>query len=141
MNATTETKTVRLGDGPAYFVPRGQLVGTLFGRGGTATGEYRALKGAIVFYTADGSPRVALITNKYGERFYVSARAVQRPHPLPIRAQRCGCRLGGSARRPDRPSRIRGEGRGATRPLNPRLRPPPRRPLAGAARVFDRAAW
>jgi len=134
MNATTETKTARLGNGPAYFVPRGQLVGTLFGRGGTATGEYRALKGAIVFYTADGSPRVALITNKYGERFYVSAGAVQRPHPLPVRAQRCGCRLGGSARWTDRPSRIRGEGRGAARPLNPRLRPPaPSSPSGGGA--------
>ena len=74
MNATTETETIRLGNGPAYFAPRGKLADTLFGRGGTATGEYRALKGAIVFYTADGSPRVALITNKYGERFYVSAR-------------------------------------------------------------------
>lgn len=52
-----------------------ELINSLFGSGSTASGTYKVKKtGTILFYDLQGTLFAARIANKYGEKFFVSAR-------------------------------------------------------------------
>lgn len=70
---TTKEKTNTITIGEKTFVPMGKLAGALFVGGGTPDGEYKKLKTSINFYKPSGEVFAALIMNKHGERFFVSA--------------------------------------------------------------------
>lgn len=57
------------------FVPKGRELDTLFQPidGRTAAGTYKRTAGGVTFYTLSGEPFAHLVTNRHGERFFVTA--------------------------------------------------------------------
>lgn len=61
--------------GNRYFVLQGKLVDTLFNPGGTASGEYRPIRGGVQFFLPNGN-LFAFLVIRPAEAWFVSASKV-----------------------------------------------------------------
>ena len=68
---------LRLNTGVKFAKNNGEFISMLFTKESTPDGTYKVMKSGIRLYNLQGELFAFIVNNKYGERFFVSARPVK----------------------------------------------------------------